>query len=90
MSEAFAVLPGRGRTTSVGTEALRHNASVGGRPGGCMRKAASRCAGCGNVYPAEVDGEVVTPIRLVACSRCGGRLFTEIDANALFGDPVTE
>lgn len=55
-----------------------------------MRKAASRCAGCGNVYPAEVDGEVVTPIGLVACSRCGGSLFTEIDANALLGDPVTD
>ena len=51
-----------------------------------MRKAASRCADCGNVYPAEVDDDMVTPIGVVACSRCGGERFTEIDANALFGD----
>lgn len=55
-----------------------------------MRKAASRCAGCGNVYPASVDGKTVTPIGRASCSRCGGDRFTEIDANALFGEPVTE
>lgn len=51
-----------------------------------MRKAASRCADCGNVYPASVDDGIVTPIGRASCSRCGGVRFTEIDANALFGD----
>jgi rubredoxin len=50
-----------------------------------MRKSASRCADCGNVYPASVDGETVTPIGRASCSRCGGDRFTEIDASALFG-----
>lgn len=53
-----------------------------------MRKAASRCADCGNVYPASIDGKTVTPIGRASCSRCGGDRFTEIDANVLFDGPA--